>query len=174
MRFASNHTLKSSANTRRWERPTRIVGISDINLPACFALTLSSFAMSDLVRHPRSTLSEESSIASRIPSFGVFSSLLLRERVVKRAANDERYSKAIAFLRARREELRLSQTELATKLGRRQQFVSKYESGERRLDFIELVDVAAFLQVPASELIGLVKRDSGDLVLSASRPHHLS
>ena len=39
----------------------------------------------------------------------------------------------------------LSQTELAVKLGKRQQFVSKYESGERRLDFVEVLDVAKIL-----------------------------
>jgi transcriptional regulator with XRE-family HTH domain len=48
----------------------------------------------------------------------------------------------------------LSQEELAEKLGRRQQFVSKYESGERRLDFFEVVDVAMILGVPVETLVG--------------------
>jgi transcriptional regulator with XRE-family HTH domain len=41
----------------------------------------------------------------------------------------------------------MSQTELAQKLGQRQQFVSKYESGERRLDIVEFVDVARALNL---------------------------
>jgi transcriptional regulator with XRE-family HTH domain len=47
----------------------------------------------------------------------------------------------------------LSQEELAAKLGRRQQFVSKYESGERRLDFFEVLDVAKTLGVPVETLV---------------------
>jgi len=42
------------------------------------------------------------------------------------------------LLRSRRESLRLRQTDLATRLGRDQATVSKVESGERRLDVIEL------------------------------------
>lgn len=49
--------------------------------------------------------------------------------------------------------MRLTQVELATKLGKRQQFVSKYESGERRLDIIEFVDVARALGVSVGALL---------------------
>lgn len=37
---------------------------------------------------------------------------------------------------------RLSQESVAAKLGRPQSFVSKYESGERRLDVVELMMLA--------------------------------
>jgi transcriptional regulator with XRE-family HTH domain len=37
----------------------------------------------------------------------------------------------------------LSQTELAAKLGRPQSFVSDYERGHRRLDWVDVVDVLA-------------------------------
>jgi transcriptional regulator with XRE-family HTH domain len=54
----------------------------------------------------------------------------------------------------------LSQTQLAERLGKRQQFVSKYESGERRLDFVELVDIARALELDACSLIkGISARD---------------
>lgn len=36
----------------------------------------------------------------------------------------------------------LTQTDLATKLGRPQTWVSKCELGERRVDFVELEDIA--------------------------------
>jgi transcriptional regulator with XRE-family HTH domain len=44
-------------------------------------------------------------------------------------------------LRDMRHDAGLSQAELARSLGRPQSFVSKYESGERRLDILELREV---------------------------------
>jgi transcriptional regulator with XRE-family HTH domain len=35
----------------------------------------------------------------------------------------------------------LTQADIATKMGRAQSFVSKYENGERHLDVIEFIDV---------------------------------
>jgi len=40
-----------------------------------------------------------------------------------------------------RKDAGLTQTELATRLGRPQSFVSKYENGERRLDVLEFLEV---------------------------------
>ena len=48
----------------------------------------------------------------------------------------------------------LSQAELAAQLSTHQQFVSGYETGERRLDVIEFVDVAKVLGLNPAELIG--------------------
>jgi transcriptional regulator with XRE-family HTH domain len=73
--------------------------------------------------------------------------------VVKREAHDRRYLQAIDSLRAARKLARLSQVELAAKLGKRQQFVSKYESGERRLDFIEFVDLAKALGLSVDRVL---------------------
>lgn len=46
-----------------------------------------------------------------------------------------------ALLREVRTEAGLRQADLAAKLGQPQSFVSKYESGERRLDVLELREV---------------------------------
>ena len=54
-------------------------------------------------------------------------------------------------LRSLRIEKRLSQAELAQRLQKPQSYVSKYESGERRLDLIELRQICGALN------IGLVK-----------------
>lgn len=51
-----------------------------------------------------------------------------------------------------RETAKLPQSELAARLGAPQSFVSKYESGERRLDVIEFVSVCDALGV-APDLI---------------------
>lgn len=45
--------------------------------------------------------------------------------------------------RGAREQARLTQFEVAQRLGRPQSYVSKCESGERRIDIIELMEFAA-------------------------------
>lgn len=57
------------------------------------------------------------------------------------------------FLTEARKSQGLSQEALAEKLGRVQTFVSKYERGERRLDVVELLDVAEALELDATKLI---------------------
>ncbi|MDN3645775.1 helix-turn-helix transcriptional regulator [Pontixanthobacter aestiaquae] len=72
--------------------------------------------------------------------------------------HDERYRKLIGQLVDRRKKLGWSQRELAEKIGHHQQHVSRYEIGERRLDFVEFADVAAALELEASTLIDSVRR----------------
>jgi len=52
------------------------------------------------------------------------------------------YERFLKLLRQAREEAKLTQVQVARKLGRPQSFVSKCESGERRVDVVELVDFA--------------------------------
>ena len=47
----------------------------------------------------------------------------------------------------------ISQAQLADLLGRPQSFISKYERGERRLDFVEVLEIAAALHVDACDLV---------------------
>ena len=54
-----------------------------------------------------------------------------------------KYQRALlGLLREIREEAGLRQSDVAKKLGQPQSFVSKYESGERRLDLLELEAVS--------------------------------
>ncbi len=57
------------------------------------------------------------------------------------------------LLRGLRLEANLRQTDLAKKLGLPQSFVSKYESGERRLDILEVRRVCVALGVALSDLV---------------------
>lgn len=59
------------------------------------------------------------------------------------------------LLRLVRSEAGLPQTEVAASLGKPQSFVSKYETGERRLDLIELREVCEALGI---RLVDFVKR----------------
>ena len=53
----------------------------------------------------------------------------------------------------------LTQSELAVRLGRPQSFVSKYESGERRLDVIEFLEVADAIGIDACSVIAALQRE---------------
>lgn len=67
-------------------------------------------------------------------------------------AHDPRYRDLIDKLVAARKERGLSQEAFAKALGRHQQFVSRYETGERRLDAVEFVDIARQLGVSLAVL----------------------
>jgi len=82
--------------------------------------------------------------------------MALRKTATDKGFGDERYKSLIAKLVAARKELGWSQGSLATTLGRHQQFVSRYELGERRLDAVEFVDVARALGLDAATLIASV------------------
>lgn len=47
----------------------------------------------------------------------------------------------------------LTQTVLSKKIGKPQSFVSKYESGQRRLDVIEFIEISKALGVDPAEMI---------------------
>ncbi|PTE13205.1 helix-turn-helix domain-containing protein [Pseudogemmobacter blasticus] len=51
----------------------------------------------------------------------------------------------------------LTQQELADRLGRSQSFVAKIETGERRVEVIELIEIAQLLGVSALTLLGPVE-----------------
>lgn len=65
-----------------------------------------------------------------------------------------RYDEAVARLRSERRRQSVTQVQLAARLGKSQQYVSKFESGERRLDVIEFIDVADALGLDRTALIG--------------------
>jgi len=59
---------------------------------------------------------------------------------------------AAALAEARRAK-GLTQVEVAAALGRRQPFIANIESGERRVDLVELLDLAAVIDFDLSSLI---------------------
>ena len=67
--------------------------------------------------------------------------------------SDDRYRALIAALVDARKAKNLSQQQLANALGRHQQFVSRYELGERRLDVVEFCDVARALNLDPAPLV---------------------
>ena len=109
--------------------------------------------MSDRVRYSPSGSKTPFPTCRDLPGFGVFAIPSLTAHVANKAIHDARQIKLIETLRVARKRKNLTQVELAAKLGRRQQFVSKYESGERRLDFIEVLDVSRALGLGLERLV---------------------
>jgi transcriptional regulator with XRE-family HTH domain len=62
------------------------------------------------------------------------------------------------LLRELRDAADLRQVDLAKRLGRPQSFVSKYESGEKNLDFLEVREVCEALGVPLAEFVRRFER----------------
>jgi len=62
-----------------------------------------------------------------------------------------------ALLRQVRVRAGLTQEEVARRLDRPQSFVSKYETGERRLDILELRQVLAALGLPLKDFVSTLE-----------------
>jgi len=72
---------------------------------------------------------------------------------VEKSIYSAEYQRLCAVLRELRLEAGLTQVQVAEQLGVPQSFVSKYESGERRLDVIELHHVAEAMGVPIRSVL---------------------
>lgn len=66
-------------------------------------------------------------------------------RTMVKTLGTARHQALIAFLVDKREAAGITQTELAERLGQYQSFVARLESGQRRVDVIELMDLAEVL-----------------------------
>ena len=64
-------------------------------------------------------------------------------------------SRLVSLLREMRVEAGLTQTDLAARIEKDQAYVSRYESGQRRLDVLEVREIC---QAVGSTLEGFVKR----------------
>lgn len=64
------------------------------------------------------------------------------------SAHSTAYRRFVARLRQARLKAGLTQAEVARRLNRQQSFVSKFESGERRLDVLELSELAKLYRKP--------------------------
>jgi transcriptional regulator with XRE-family HTH domain len=71
--------------------------------------------------------------------------------------HDPRYQRIAALLTDIRKQRGLLQQDVADRLGRTQAFVSKYESGVRRVDLIELLDILRALEVDSREFLERVE-----------------
>lgn len=67
------------------------------------------------------------------------------------------------LLKTFRKRVGLKQAEVASRLGVPQSFVSKYESGERKLDLVEAQRVCVALEISLTELVAVLEQRAGAL-----------
>lgn len=71
-----------------------------------------------------------------------------------------RHKALIAYLIEARERAGLTQTELAEKLGEYQSFVARLESGQRRVDVVELLELAEILKFDPESAINAIRSET--------------
>ncbi|HCR3983243.1 TPA: helix-turn-helix transcriptional regulator [Kluyvera ascorbata] len=69
------------------------------------------------------------------------------------------YVSILLFLKSARIKKNLSQEELASLLGKDQTYVSKYESGIRRLDVVEVFDICKALDINMKDIISIMENE---------------
>ena len=77
-----------------------------------------------------------------------------------RSRHSRRYARLLVALRQARKDAGLTQDQVAQKLNNHASYVSKCESGERRLDVVELADFCQLYGVTVNSLLllaGIVK-----------------
>jgi transcriptional regulator with XRE-family HTH domain len=88
---------------------------------------------------------------------------------MSRSTHSRDYQLLLAVLRAARKRADVSQVELAERLGNTQTFVSKCERGERRIDAVELVEIAEALGLSPQELLAEYLEQRGSSRSSKTR-----
>jgi transcriptional regulator with XRE-family HTH domain len=78
---------------------------------------------------------------------------------VGKTLGSDRHIALIALLIEKREKAGLTQAELAEKLGEYQSFIARLESGQRRVDVVEFIELAEILGFdPAAAIRSLARR----------------
>lgn len=78
---------------------------------------------------------------------------------MRKSVHSARHKLFCESLKRARKDAGLTQQDVASRLGEHQSFVSRYETGERRLDVVEFLDVSAAMGIdPVSHLRTLARR----------------
>ncbi len=70
-----------------------------------------------------------------------------------KSVSTENYSLFLKLLVMARKQSLLTQKDVASKLGKNQSYISKYENGERRLDLIEFIELSKVIDFDPSRLL---------------------
>jgi transcriptional regulator with XRE-family HTH domain len=77
-----------------------------------------------------------------------------------KSIHDPRYVEMLGRLRRAREERGIGQQELAARLGRPQSYISKIETGDRRVDLVEILDICRSLGVQLEAVVPIDLRSA--------------
>jgi transcriptional regulator with XRE-family HTH domain len=76
---------------------------------------------------------------------------------MRKSVHSREYKVLTGLLAAAREKADLTQQEVADRLGRPQSFMAKVESGERRIDVIEFLEICGILHADALGILRQVR-----------------
>lgn len=79
---------------------------------------------------------------------------------MEKTLTSETHSKLVRMLIDKREAAGITQTELASRLGEYQSFVARLESGQRRIDVVEFIQLSRVLEFDAKRFIEELIKDS--------------
>ncbi len=79
---------------------------------------------------------------------------------MRKSTHTKPYLRLREALTAAREAAGMTQRDLARRLGRPQSFVSKCESGERRVDVVEVIHIFRILRADPVDLVKALSRES--------------
>lgn len=73
-------------------------------------------------------------------------------------STEANYIVFLYFIRQARLDSGLTQQEMAKALNKPQSFVSKYESGERKLDVIDFIEICKVLRIDSGDFLKQIER----------------
>lgn len=77
----------------------------------------------------------------------------INRRTLVSSIRSDLYRRIIDLLIQARKDAGITQTELGTRIGQRQTFISKIELGERRLDAAELIQISRAMEIDPYALL---------------------
>lgn len=89
-----------------------------------------------------------------------YASFLAPHGVMEKSIYSAEYRRLYELLRQLREDAGVRQVDLAEQLGVPQSFISKYESGERRLDVIETSAIARALGTTLADVVRRLEKSA--------------
>ena len=90
----------------------------------------------------------------RISRFGSFLELASR---MSETLHSDQHARLVAMLLAQRKAAGLTQAEVARAMGRHQPFIANIENGQRRVDVIELLEIAEIIGLDVHATIDALK-----------------
>jgi transcriptional regulator with XRE-family HTH domain len=83
---------------------------------------------------------------------------LKNEGMMSRTLDSPRHRALVAFLKKKRDDADLSQKQVAKRLNRYQSFVATFEGGQKRIDAVELIQIAEAIGFDPEEAIKVMVR----------------
>jgi transcriptional regulator with XRE-family HTH domain len=80
---------------------------------------------------------------------------------MRKSVHSKEYKVLTGLLAAARKRADLTQQEVADSLGRHQSFMAKVESGERRIDIVEFLQICGILRADSMEILRQVRSSMG-------------